>query len=394
MGKPIICMSTDSNAPVLNGVAGSLVAVLDACLVNGYNQRNVTALSVSAGVGSLTTDVAHNFVLRDNLFVKISGATPAEMNGIWEVTAVPGSNTLTLSMPGVTDGSATGTVTVCYAPLGWSKEFSGTNKAVYRPAVGNRFFYRVQHDASVTEGANWARLMGYEVVSSVDSGQGPFPASGYLLAYLSSAAGTTARPWVLIGDGAGVYFIPYPKNTTILAASESQPIYMGDGISDILDDTWMGLVAGLDVSTNRRNGVIGFKCYYYNQNLQAIAVARPYTGQTGSVYMQPMPGQFGNLIYNNSTETFIIFGYDGLPHPYNGQTIYTRPSLSDVNWNAYRGYFPGLYYPYHNKPLTNLTNLVDGSRILKAFLTFNYYTGFVNGPNGQIFIDIGAGFRP
>lgn len=34
--------STDTGAPTLNGTAGSLIALLDACLVNGYNSKTVT----------------------------------------------------------------------------------------------------------------------------------------------------------------------------------------------------------------------------------------------------------------------------------------------------------------------------------------------------------------
>jgi hypothetical protein len=40
MAAPTIYRSSDASAPVLTGVAGSLVAVLDACLVNGYGAKS------------------------------------------------------------------------------------------------------------------------------------------------------------------------------------------------------------------------------------------------------------------------------------------------------------------------------------------------------------------
>lgn len=39
MAAPVIYRSSDASAPVLTGVAGSLVSVLDACLVNGYGSK-------------------------------------------------------------------------------------------------------------------------------------------------------------------------------------------------------------------------------------------------------------------------------------------------------------------------------------------------------------------
>ncbi|WP_297486902.1 MULTISPECIES: hypothetical protein [Pseudomonadota] len=44
-----IYSSKDASAPALTGIAGSLVAVLDACLVNGYG----TKMSVITGFDGL-----------------------------------------------------------------------------------------------------------------------------------------------------------------------------------------------------------------------------------------------------------------------------------------------------------------------------------------------------
>jgi hypothetical protein len=39
MVAPIVYLSTDASAPVLTGAAGSMIALLDACLVNGYGAK-------------------------------------------------------------------------------------------------------------------------------------------------------------------------------------------------------------------------------------------------------------------------------------------------------------------------------------------------------------------
>lgn len=102
--------SGDAGAPVLNGVAGSLITLLDAVLTG------------PSGDGS------------GNAY----GSKPC---------------------------------------AGWSKQFSGTNKAVYRAAAGSttRFSYRVLDDGSGAVGARDAALRGFRTMSDVDTGTAPFP---------------------------------------------------------------------------------------------------------------------------------------------------------------------------------------------------------------------------
>ncbi|MCZ7641379.1 MAG: hypothetical protein M5U12_38155 [Verrucomicrobia bacterium] len=149
---------TDSGAPSLSGVAGSLTALLDACLVNGY------------------------------------GSLPA---------------------------------------AGWTKPFVDTGKAVYRNAAAAvaRSYYRV-----TDVGTTWARIRGYDAMSSVDAGTGEFPTSTVisgdgLFAYKSSTADTTPRPWILLAD----------ERTALLALKGSTYwqvcLYLGDGNSDVPGDT-------------------------------------------------------------------------------------------------------------------------------------------------------------
>lgn len=95
----------DDSAPNPGNGAGELIALLDACLVNGYGT--------------------------------ISGA-------------------------------------------GWTKEYSGTNKAVYRPPEGNRCYLRIDNTYSY-----YAVPQAYATMSDVDTGTEPF-----------SNAATNARTWI------------------------------------------------------------------------------------------------------------------------------------------------------------------------------------------------------
>lgn len=197
MSTPVKWFTSDmAGAPVLSGTAGALIAVLDACLVTGFNTKTLTSLVVSGGVATATVALGHGFVA--NAVVLIAGATPAALNGEACVSVVS-ANVFTFPTT-APDGPATGTITAKLAPAGWSKAFSGSNKAVYRADAvdGRRFYYRVDDTGTYD-----APLRGYRTMTDVDTGATPFPASDTVrLAKLESGAGPA---WVCVADPYGVY---------------------------------------------------------------------------------------------------------------------------------------------------------------------------------------------
>jgi hypothetical protein len=189
-------------APVFNGVAGSTITLLDTFLVNGWGLATAQSLSVSGGVATINMPVGSEF--EDHCAVLVAGATPASLNGEQRIATTNGT---TLTFPTTApDGPATGTITVKYAPCGWEKAFSGTNVAVYRSQdiSTSRRYLRVD-DSSATE----TRVVGYNTMTDVNTGTGPFPTSaqiaggGYWPKVVS--AGTTAQRYDLIGDSAIFY---------------------------------------------------------------------------------------------------------------------------------------------------------------------------------------------
>lgn len=186
-------------APARTGTAGSLISVLDACLVTGFGLLTVDALAVSNGVATMTINAASNAFELDSVAM-VSGATPAALNGERRVAAVTG-NKISYAAPGVPDGVATGTITVKMAPAGWEKPFQGANLAAYRSAdvTGTRMYLRVD-DSSPTN----ARVVGYESMTDIVSGVGPFPAAGQQQGGgwwpKAIAPGTGALAWTLVAD--------------------------------------------------------------------------------------------------------------------------------------------------------------------------------------------------
>lgn len=185
-------------APTLNGVAGSLIAVLDACLVDGFGLKSVDSLVVSGGIATLTIASGHSF--EPDEVALVSGATPAGLNGEKRVLSTS-TTTVTFDATGITDQTATGAVTVKIAPAGWQKAFSGTNLAVYRSLdpTGTRMFLRVDDT-----GTRNARVVGYESMSDVNTGVAASPSAeqvpggGWWPKADSTSA--SARVWTVIAD--------------------------------------------------------------------------------------------------------------------------------------------------------------------------------------------------
>ena len=193
--------SAMSGAPVLNGTAGSLIAVLDACLQDGFGLKAASGIAVASGVATVSFANGHSF--EPDTIALIAGATPGALNGE-KVVLTTSTNTITFAAAGIADGAATGTISAKLAPAGWEKAFSGTNAAAYRSLdpESTRMFLRVD-DSSPTN----ARVVGYESMSDVNTGVGPFPTAAQISGGgwwpKADGANATARAWTLVSDSRG-----------------------------------------------------------------------------------------------------------------------------------------------------------------------------------------------
>lgn len=341
--------STMSGAPALSGTAGALISVLDACLVNGFGTVTLASLVVSSNIATGTVSAGHGFSMIGSAVgsvITIAGATPSSLNGTWRIASVADSTHFTFVTSGISDQTATGTITAVRTPLGFSKVYSGTNKAVYRAddVMSSRLYLRVADDG--TGSATYARVRGYESMSDVDTGTGPFPTdaqiSGGLYWGKSSAASSTARAWRLIGDSQGFYLLVNQDGSGawISAAWVDIP-------SEKAGDAYRALIIG------------GTSTTVYNQGyLQTI-------NSTTGHYFARSYVQTGTSIAAFKLSHYLAangIGYYGIayPAPIGGQ-FYCAPvdvweGTSYASATALRGPLPGIYAPLH--PSAQLT---DGS---------------------------------
>lgn len=160
-----------SAAPVLQCQPGSLIALLDACLIDGFDSKAATSINVSGGVATIAYSGTHS--AKKDSVILVSGVTGS-------LTALNGEQKVTSAAPGVitfataaANGAAAGSPAFKMAPVGgWSKVFTGSNKAVYRSLApeSTGMFLRIDDSDAVM-----ARVRGYESMTDVDTGDRPFP---------------------------------------------------------------------------------------------------------------------------------------------------------------------------------------------------------------------------
>lgn len=218
--------NTMQGAPVLAGQAGSLIALLDACLVTGWGLKAVDTAVISNGVCRLNFASGKSGAEIDAVIL-VAGATPADLNGEQKVTAVAaGWVEFKTALP---DGSVTGSVNFKMAAAGWTKPFSGINLAVYQSpnAQSTKMFVRVDDTGTMT-----ARLRGYETMTDVNTGGGMFPLDAQIPGgqwfNKSSVANVNPVKWRVIANDRSVMV-----NTTGYCASAplcetGRTVFMGD----------------------------------------------------------------------------------------------------------------------------------------------------------------------
>ena len=166
-------------APQLTNTMGAMTALLDACLVDGFNLKSIDTLSFAAGIATARINVGHLYQV--DQVVLIAGANQTEYNGEFRITGVT-SLEFTFAVTGTPVTPATGTLSAKVASLNFEKAFSATNKRVYRSTnvLSNRPYLRVDNSldpAWTSTYAKKAKVLMAESMSDVDTvvgAQAPF----------------------------------------------------------------------------------------------------------------------------------------------------------------------------------------------------------------------------
>ena len=256
MSLPIRFDSTETGAPTLNNVAGSMIALLRACLKDGLNVKAITTITVASGVATVQCPT-HAYACGPAQLVRITGASALALNGDKQPTLVD-ANHFTFPAVGVADGSYTAT-DARRAPLGWAELYAdgGGTKAIFgRTAVGaNDVQLRVDDTATAPATVSYARILAVRGATSVDAFTTRAPLDAQVSGGLAAFKGgntVTAKHWVLVGTDRDLWlFVADP------AAVKFQPsICFFDGDPYLPGDALFTMIAATNGSavTNVQNG--------------------------------------------------------------------------------------------------------------------------------------------
>ncbi|OTG87205.1 hypothetical protein [Acinetobacter sp. ANC 3832] len=232
--------NTNSNAPQLHNAYGSMINVLDACLVNGIAIGSISSLTATGTTVTAVFSAAHNLIKHQTIL--ISGATQSEYNGEFKINAVPNTTTITFNVSVAPMTSpATGTISAKLRSLGWEKPFSSVNgsgggKAAYRSKntiLSSRPYLRVVDELDPSYLATYAKNAKVGIVedmTDIDTMlgvQAPYDSAAPNKNWMGTGSGTSAfngwakwtyagsiegyfadstapvsgdRPWVLVGN--------------------------------------------------------------------------------------------------------------------------------------------------------------------------------------------------
>lgn len=388
--------STDTGAPTLSGTAGDLIALLDACLINGYNLKSVTSITRSGTTATVTVPTGHGLIDYD--VVLIAGANESAYNGEFHITNVT-TTTFDVTVSGSPATPATGTITCKKAPAGngWTKAFSGTNKAAYKSTASGATGFHLRVDDTTT---TYAAMLGYESMTDIDTGLDAF-GSGRSW-WKSSSADATARAWVLVADDR---FVQLWTGYSASAPSVYALHTFGDVVSELTADPYACLLSGHnstsqpsvnthvgDVLSTDWNSVaqgnvnyVGYLARSANgisKNITAFALAGLGGLGAGTLHK---PGEA-----NNSPARNLPY-----PSPVNGGVYAFQCALGDNGGQiGFRGYWPGFFATPHYQPIANLGtyNSVSSQTAGRKFLALN--TGsWLGNVSGQAHVDVTGPWR-
>lgn len=224
------------------------------------------------------------------------------------------------------------------AAAGWTKPYTATNYAVFRQGGGLQEYLEV-----LDTDPQMARVTGYEVMTAVITGTGPFPTaaqfSGGLYCRKSVTANSTARPWILFATNETFYLFIFGNSTTFGTYSGGDSnLAFGQLISSLPGDaSHTFLIAATETSTtsttpgSTRNSIPS----YGTAPLAAHYLARAYT-QTGGSFNC---GKRTNSLYQQVQSGASAATY---PEPVSGGLHISEIWALETGLTT-RGRFPGLF---------------------------------------------------
>lgn len=416
---------TNNNAPQLQNAYGSMINVLDACLIDGIQIGAVNSLTAVGSTVTATFGAAHN--LMQYQVIKITGAAQAEFNGEHRILTIPDSSSLTFELataPSVP--TATGTISASLPPLGWEKPFSSSNpsgggKAAYRSLnllLPSRPFLRVVDEldpAYTATYAKYAKVGIVEDMTDIDTMlgvQAPFDAVNPNNNWVAAGSGATVingwakwyyaranslanvndtstitvgnHNWLLVGNGDYFYIMPCFTPDAATNVTKAAIPY-GFGVferyyNDDVSNTFLS--ASIRNAAANSSASIGSMSGISSNNVSNILLFKPIE-QISSYATARAVYQISSTSHNSGNSNYLQGSVDKIPiYP-----ISLDESLTPFSSNIknIRGGLIGIYALAQVMPLNDYQIFVRDSNVFIS----KFCTVSSAGSIGEIVLKIG-----
>ncbi len=262
------------------------------------------------------------------------------------------------------------------AAAGWTREYVNAtfDKAAFRnnPATGTGFYLQVDGAGSAVAYQSLCRA--FEVMTDETNGLYPFAAAEQVAT--ASAAGTTARPWILVADDRAFWFFCWGSLTAnpVDASLQFSQLYFGDLVSRYAVDPYgcaIAAVHSVAYSGPKLNVMFAPSVAAGN----ALAIPRPIAGTAAPFLAAPIrAGGPGSADYP---------GGAGLTYTAGDQILVSRPHVNDGAAYTFRGFLPGYYYPCHALAFGQWATVAADGKSFLSIRGYVYYTTV-----GNLFISL------
>lgn len=377
MSDPIVYSSTDAGAPVLNSLAGSLLEVVRACAVNGYGLRAVSSIVVASGVATANC-ATHGFVAQPGRIVRVAGASIAGLNGDVQLTAAD-INTFSYPVPGVPDGTYTGSMTAMRPPLGWIEAFTGTNRAIFArstpQATGSML--RIVDTRAAPALPQYAQVTMVASATDVDTVTDVVPSDLSIAYWSTGEISLAAKPWTIVGDDRWMWLLlPSPSGSgapVLYCFGDPVMLNPGDAGGAILcvhgQTAFASAIGGLTLqqilpsaSTSQSSST---EVSFFHRSLAGVSGRYP-------VIVCGAPG-WGSAGVSGDAVVPVLPGF------------FARSA------SAFRGQLPGLWIPQGNKPFAS--GVVHSFPGLDRDLLALEVRTEAGGASGQVMLDVTGPWR-
>lgn len=286
---------------------------------------------------------------------------------------------------------------------GWSIAYTGTNLRAYRMATsGNTGFYLDVNDAAPAT-AKEARVRGYETMSALSTGTGPFPTAAQLTNGIflrkSNTADSTARVWTIVADGSVFYL--FIESGDQVNPTWALAFMFGDFFSYKASDAYRCMIIGRVTENSATLTHENFTTV--SGGATAIPaghfLARSFTGLGGAITCFKLNdtvrsmstawtglGSSATIGGGDQGATQGVSGLVSFPNPADNG-LYMAPVWL-VHNGATRGYLKGLWSPCAIRPFGHADTFSGSGNLSgKSFLVQNVPSMVVASVNGQVFIE-------